>query len=148
MAPEGSDAAIPIIVSFLDIHMHVSETLTQAGGKSILHLWAVICREEASKSQRGLWGIRAQKLVQDLEAEAATWKLLYLLHGVEQPTFPGGTGGPPLRGCGSAMRSRQQAAALIMNDQGINRCCHFHYAHGREAEGVVWRGGKGGGGGR
>jgi hypothetical protein len=61
-------------------------------------------------------------LGEDLNAEAATWKLLYILHGIEDPSYPGGMGGPPLQGCGKTRRSRQQAAALIMDDPGINRC--------------------------
>ena len=80
-------------------------------------------RSEAAQQQqlRGLRSIRLQELVTDLDAEAATWRLLFTLHGIPEMGFPAGAGGPPLHGCGSAQRTSQRIASIVEADPELNR---------------------------
>ena len=80
-------------------------------------------RSEAAQQQqlRGLRSIRLQELVTDLDAEAATWRLLFTLHGIPEMGFPAGAGGPPLHDCGSAQRTSQRIASIVEADPEINR---------------------------
>lgn len=81
----------------------------------------IICREERSRSHQTMRMLKLQQQEQELDAEAASWKLLAALHGIQDPSYPGG---PPLkgmRGYGGAMPTRQRAASLLASDLEVNR---------------------------
>lgn len=79
------------------------------------------CREERSRSQQGVRSLKLQEQEQDLHAEAATWKLLAALHGIQDLTFPGGPTSQGLPGYGKALPAKQKAASLIATDLEMNR---------------------------
>jgi hypothetical protein len=57
----------------------------------------------------------------ELEAEAATWRLLWHLHGAPGADFPAGRGGDFVEGAGFAKTSRQLAADAVFADASLNR---------------------------
>lgn len=65
--------------------------------------------------------IKLQGVAADLDAEAATWRLLSTLHGILEPTFPAGAGGPEASGVGGAQTAQQQSADRISSDPDLNR---------------------------
>jgi hypothetical protein len=64
----------------------------------------------------------------ELEAEAATWRLLWHLHGAPGADFPAGRGGDFVEGAGFAKTGRQLAADAVFADASLNRA----------ARAVVW----------
>ena len=84
---------------------------------------ARLCREEAGHAQhRALHALLLREAAAALEREAATWQLLWHLHGRAEPTFPGGTGGvSPLGDAGAEPTVAQRFAAMLAEDKGLNR---------------------------
>ena len=80
-------------------------------------------REERFRHQQGARALRLQEQEQDLYAESASWKLLAALHGIQDPSFPGGQTGGALQGFGKEEPTKQKAASVIASDPGINRYC-------------------------
>lgn len=59
---------------------------------------------------------------EELEGEAATWQLLWFLHGLPRRDFPAGSGGGFVDGAGFSKTGRQRAADLLFTDAALNRC--------------------------
>lgn len=57
----------------------------------------------------------------ELDAEAATWSLMWHLHGVSGKEFPAGVGGEFVEGAGFAKTFRHHAADLLFQDDELNR---------------------------
>ena len=57
-----------------------------------------------------------------LDAEAATWQLLWHLHGVTEREFPGGLGGPALDDVGGLCTAAQRIADAVAQFDDLNRC--------------------------
>lgn len=68
---------------------------------------------------------------EELEGEAATWQLLWFLHGPPRPDFPAGSGGGFVEGAGFAKTARQRASDLLFADAALNRCVAARGAAGR-----------------
>lgn len=87
------------------------------------------CREQAAGQQQrhGARSLRLLELAEDLEAESATWRLFWTLHGVADSSYPGGGGGALISGAGSSQTSRQKAAELLEHDQSLNQCASPHH---------------------
>jgi hypothetical protein len=60
----------------------------------------------------------------ELDAEAATWRLMWHLHGVAGRDFPAGVGGEFVEGAGFAKTYCQHAADLVYQDDALNRYGH------------------------
>lgn len=74
-----------------------------------------------SQQRHGVRSLRLQELAADSDAEAATWRLLAVLHGIPEMSFPGGLGGPRVEKVGDARHTQQRAAGLIERDAALNR---------------------------
>jgi hypothetical protein len=91
--------------------------------------YAAVCRRRAaelrteatSHLRRAPRQLALSEAAAELEAEAATWQLLWHLHGVPARDFPAGTGGSFVEGAGFAKTFRQRAADLVFRDDDINR---------------------------
>ena len=57
----------------------------------------------------------------EMEAESATWELLWFLYGLSDRDFPAGRGGNFIEGGGFAKTFRQLAADVIFEDDVLNR---------------------------
>ena len=57
-----------------------------------------------------------------LDAEAATWHLLWHLYGVTDRAFPAGLGGPALDGVGGLCTAAQRIADAVAQYDDLNRC--------------------------
>lgn len=57
----------------------------------------------------------------EMDAEAATWELLWFLHGPADRDFPAGSGGNFVEGAGFAKTFRQLAADLMFENDTMNR---------------------------
>ncbi|EFN51202.1 hypothetical protein CHLNCDRAFT_141164 [Chlorella variabilis] len=94
-----------------------------------VRLYAAICRQRAaalrelasSQLQRAARYMSLKEQAEELEGEAATWQLLWFLHGVPQRDFPGGSGGGFVDGAGFTKTSRQRASDLLFADAELNR---------------------------
>lgn len=88
-----------------------------------------ICRARAaelrdiasSQLQRAPRYMALSESAAELEAEAATWQLLWFLHGIPGRDFPAGSGGDFVEGAGFAKTFRQLAADLMFQDEVLNR---------------------------
>jgi hypothetical protein len=75
------------------------------------------------QQQRATRALRLREQAASLEAEAATWQLLWHLYGIHDSTFPAGAGG---RAASSAGRARgdltvaQRIAATLAEDGQLN----------------------------
>lgn len=95
-----------------------------------LREYSTVCKKRASEirksatsqMQRAARSGALLEQVEELEAEAATWQLLWHLHGVTAREFPGGKGGNFVDGAGLQKTVRQHAADLLFQDDGLNRC--------------------------
>ena len=85
-----------------------------------------------SKARQGsAWDARGAALAQQAasaEAEAATWQLVVQLHGIQDERWPGGNGGPALKGCGGWKALRHRIADLLAADELLNWCAALHCA--------------------
>lgn len=80
------------------------------------------CREAASTQlQRAARYATLQDSAAELDAESATWHLLWHLHGVASRDWPGGRGGNFVEGAGLAKTRRQAVADLLFQDEALNR---------------------------
>ncbi len=80
-------------------------------------------RELAMQQQnRAARALRLQEQAAALEAEAATWQLLWHLHGVRGAAFPAGSGGQPALGNGRELTVAQRAAAILAENEKLNWC--------------------------
>ncbi len=92
--------------------------------------YAAICRRRAGelRGSAGAQQLRAARYLalreaaEHLDAESATWALMWHLHGVPSSDFPGGKGGDFVEGAGFAKAWRQRAADLLYQDAVLNRC--------------------------
>jgi len=57
-----------------------------------------------------------------LDAEAATWQLLWHLYGVTEREFPAGLGGPALDDVGGLCTAAQRIADAVAQFDDLNRC--------------------------
>lgn len=91
--------------------------------------YADICRARAaelrdlaaSQLQRAPRYMALSEAASELEAEAASWQLLWFLHGVPGRDFPAGRGGDFVEGAGFAKTFRQLAADVLFQDDTLNR---------------------------
>lgn len=117
----------PEVADFARVLLEVMQGGVDAG--EALTLYAGICEERARQLTElaGSQLARARKrgallrAASDLAGEAATWRLLWHLHGVAEPDFPAGTGGGFVPGAGQAKTARQRAADLVALDPELNR---------------------------
>ena len=78
-------------------------------------------REQATQQQnRAARALRLQEQAAALDAEAATWQLLWHLYGVRDATFPAGNGGRPGPGSGQILTVAQRAAGILAEDEKLN----------------------------
>lgn len=83
-------------------------------------------REQAVQQQnRAARALRLQEQAAALEAEAATWQLLWHLHGVQDAAFPAGSGGQPAPGSGPELTVAQRAATILAENEKLNWCETF-----------------------
>jgi hypothetical protein len=88
-------------------------------GVEQVFMWSF--RQQATQQQnRAARSLRLQEQAAALDAEAATWQLLYHFHGVRDSTFPAGTGGQPGSGAGENLTVAQRAAAILAEDEKLN----------------------------
>jgi hypothetical protein len=79
-------------------------------------------REAASSAlQRAARYVRLRDEANSLDAEAATWYLLWHLHANPDRAFPGGLGGQPVGGCGGRRTIHNRIADLIAEEDDLNR---------------------------
>jgi hypothetical protein len=79
-------------------------------------------REQAGAQQhRAVRALRLTDAAAALEAEAATWQLLWHLHGARGAAFPGGTGGGDGAVAAGEATVAQRIAAMLAQDEGLNR---------------------------
>lgn len=64
--------------------------------------------------------MRLKEQVAALDAEAATWQLLWHLHGVSDAEFPAGTGGPSEAGRVQERSVAQRIASILAENQKLN----------------------------
>ncbi len=74
------------------------------------------------QQQRVVRALHLQEMAACLDAEAATWRLLWQLYGVGTQSYPGSLGGPKLPGCPGASTVAQHIAATLEQDAELNRC--------------------------
>ncbi len=74
------------------------------------------------QQNRAARALRLQEQAAALEAEAATWQLLWHLHGVRDAAFPAGTGGQPAPGDDQELTVAQRAAAILAANEKLNWC--------------------------
>lgn len=74
------------------------------------------------QQHRVVRALHLQEMAAALDAEAATWRLLWHLYGANASNYPGGAGGPKLPGCAGAPTVAQQIAAVLEQDADLNRC--------------------------
>ena len=88
-------------------------------------------REQAAQQpqHKAIRVLRLQEAAAALEAEAATWQLLWCLDGVPERAFPGGTGGPAPPGEQGEPTVAQRIAAMLAQDEALNRCCCICWSH-------------------
>jgi len=75
----------------------------------------------ASQLQRAPRYMALGEAAAELEAEAATWQLLWFLHGIPGRDFPAGRGGNFVSGAGFAKTFHQLAADLMFQEEELNR---------------------------
>ena len=73
------------------------------------------------QQQRVVRALHLQEMAACLDAEAATWRLLWHLYGVDTQTYPGGLGGPKLTGCPGPSTVAQHIAEMLEQDTELNR---------------------------
>ena len=101
----------------------------EADAAETIIAYADICRARAaelrdlgsSQLQRAPRFMALSEAAAELEAEAATWQLLWFLHGVPGMDFPAGSGGDFVEGAGFAKTFRQLAADVLFQDEVLNR---------------------------
>lgn len=69
------------------------------------------------QQQRAARALRLKEQAASLEAEAATWQLLWHLYGTEDSTFPAGTGRPL---AAEKLTVSQRIAAVLADNQQLN----------------------------
>eukprot|EP00887_Chlorella_sp_A99_P007315 scaffold2.g7315.t1 len=92
--------------------------------------YADICRRRAGalreaaagQLQRAARHMALKEGAEELDAEAATWHLLWFLHGSAAREFPGGKGGSFVEGAGFTKTTRQRVSDLLFQDEQLNRC--------------------------
>lgn len=79
----------------------------------------VPCREQAVlQQQRAARALRLKEQAAALEAEAATWQLLWHLYGTDDSSFPAGTGGA--RAAGAKPTVTQRIGAILADKEHLN----------------------------
>ena len=73
------------------------------------------------QQQRTARAMALNEAAAELEAEAATWQLLWFLHGIPGMEFPAGRGGDFVEGAAFAKTFRQLAADVLFQDEVLNR---------------------------
>ena len=81
------------------------------------------------QQQRVVRALHLQEMAASLDAEAASWRLLWHLHGPETQVYPGGLGGPKLPGCARGPTVAQLIAAILNQDAELNRCDNSQCCH-------------------
>ncbi|PSC76457.1 nuclear pore complex NUP107 isoform B [Micractinium conductrix] len=102
----------------------------EAGAAEAVREYAAVCRQRAaalkelasSQLQRAARHMALREQAEELEGEAATWQLLWFLHGRAGRDFPAGSGGAFVDGAGFSKTVRQRAADLLFADAALNRC--------------------------
>lgn len=121
-----------------------------------LQQYAKICTDRAgelkeqarAEVQRAARQAAVVSCAQELEAESATWQLLWHLYGVESRELPAGKGGNFADGAGLEKTFRQRAADVVFEDDEINRCARIvAWLEALSSEALAVQCGGGGGGG-
>ncbi|KAL4448847.1 hypothetical protein ABPG77_007564 [Micractinium sp. CCAP 211/92] len=102
----------------------------EADAAEAVREYAAVCRMRAaalrelasSQLQRAARYMSLKEQAEELEGEAATWQLLWFLHGLPRRDFPGGSGGGFVDGAGFSKTVRQRASDLLFADAELNRC--------------------------
>jgi hypothetical protein len=74
------------------------------------------------QQHRMVHALHLQEMAFSLDAEAATWRLLWHLYRPGTQAYLGGAGGPQLPSCAGAPTVSQQIAAILQQDADANRC--------------------------
>ncbi|BDA47704.1 Nuclear pore complex protein NUP107 [Coccomyxa sp. Obi] len=123
---QGASAEVSEEGAFADV---VAELMQEQFDSTVaVQRFANICqdnaaalREQAVQQQnRAARALRLQEQAAALEAEAATWQLLWHLHGARDAAFPAGSGGQPAPGGGRELTVAQRAAAILCEKEKLN----------------------------